>query len=394
MHIHVNDFQVTQVVDPIAGTTTGVQPWGRTTSTCRPRPSTPTRTPLEAASVTLRTEFTEYTGTFVIHCHRLNHEDNGLMAPSTSFPRCRRTGSRCPGANGKPATVQVHDGNGDEVLATVTPFPDFEGVPSVAMADVNGDMILDLIVGTGAGVAPQVVAYGGADAPDGPFKTEIARFAPFDAGFRGGVTVAGDDIDGNALADNIIVGSGPGMESQVKIFSSTLPIQSGTAPEVFSSFTPYPGFAVGRHDRHRDGRCELGPGEHRHRAGAGRCPADQDVPLRPVHPDRAGRGQRHRDEHAGQAERADDDRRVPRLRRGLHRRCVAVDRLGRWRRGWGEEHRHRTARRRRHRAGLVDGITARRCSPGCTWRARTTMRRPAFRSDRVVRAVPGTAPGG
>ena len=39
--------------------------------------------------------------------------------------------------------------------------------------------------------------------------TELARFAPFDAGFTGGVNVAGADIDGNAMADNIIVGIGP-----------------------------------------------------------------------------------------------------------------------------------------------------------------------------------------
>ena len=60
----------------------------------------------------------------------------------------------------------------------------------------------------------EVVAYSGAEAPDGPFTAELTRFAPFDAGFRGGVVVAGADIDGNALADNIIVGAGPGMESR------------------------------------------------------------------------------------------------------------------------------------------------------------------------------------
>ncbi len=168
------------------------------------------------------------------------------MATVNVIPaECRLTRWRCRVRVASPATVQVHDANGDKVIATVYPFPAFEGTPSVAMADVNGDGVLDLIVGTGAGVSPEVVVYSGSDAPDGPFKTEITRFAPFDAGFKGGVNVAGADIDGNAMADNIIVGSGPGMESQVKVFSSTWPAEKGKAPDVFASFKPYPGSQSG-----------------------------------------------------------------------------------------------------------------------------------------------------
>ncbi len=108
--------------------------------------------PLVPASLTLRSEFIEYAGTYVVHCHRLNHEDNGLMATINVIPEVSTYAVAVPGSKGKPATVRVLDGNGDEVMAFVTPFPSFEGTPSVAMADVNGDMILDLIVGTGAGV--------------------------------------------------------------------------------------------------------------------------------------------------------------------------------------------------------------------------------------------------
>jgi hypothetical protein len=139
----------------------------------------------------------------------------------------------------------VRDANGDKVMQTVFPFPNFEGTPTVAMADVNGDGILDLIAGTGKGVSPEVAVYDGNNTREGLFKTELARFAPFDADFKGGVTVAGADIDGNAMSDNVIVGSGPGIESQVKVFSSTLPGESGKAPEVFSAFTPYPGSETG-----------------------------------------------------------------------------------------------------------------------------------------------------
>ncbi|WNG93280.1 multicopper oxidase family protein [Mycobacterium sp. ITM-2016-00318] len=244
MHIHVNDFQVMEIDDPHRGKT-GVQPWGLDNVNV-PAPvfddkhvvSTP-------ATLTLRQEFLEYAGTYVIHCHRLNHEDNGLMALINVIPQLSTYAVAIPGAKGRPASVQVRDGNGDKVLRTVVPFPDFEGTPSVAMGDVNGDMILDLVAGTGRGASPEVVAYDGNDTADGLFRTEMTRFAPFGADSTGGVTVAGADIDGNSLADNIIVGSGPGMESQVKVFSSSLPAEPGEAPEVFSTFTPYPGSRSG-----------------------------------------------------------------------------------------------------------------------------------------------------
>lgn len=245
MHIHVNDFQVMEVVDPVADTRTGVQPWGMDNVNVPAPVTDENEAALEPASVTLRTKFTEYTGTFVIHCHRLNHEDNGLMALVNVIPEVSTYAVAVPGSAGTPATVRVHDGNGDKVIAAVVPFPSFEGTPAVAMADVNGDMVLDLVAGTGAGAAPEVVVYDGADRADGQFTAELARFAPFDPDFRGGVTVAGADIDGNALADNIIVGTGPGSPSLVKVFSSTLPAERGTAPEVFASFTPYPGSKSG-----------------------------------------------------------------------------------------------------------------------------------------------------
>ncbi|MCB0936814.1 MAG: multicopper oxidase domain-containing protein, partial [Mycobacterium sp.] len=244
MHVHVNDFQVMQIVDPVAGTTTGVQPWGQDNVNVPAPVIDANENPLVPATTTIRTKFTEFTGTFVIHCHRLNHEDNGLMALVNVIPAVSSYAVAVPGSRGTPARVEVRDGSGDRMLAAVTPFPGFEGTPSVAMADVNGDNVLDLLVGTGPGIAPQVVAYSGADGGQGPFRTELARFGPLDAGFKGGISVAAADLDGNAHADNIIVGSGPGTDSRVTVFSSTLPTL-GATPEVFSTFTPYPGSRSG-----------------------------------------------------------------------------------------------------------------------------------------------------
>jgi hypothetical protein len=51
--------------------------------------------------------------------------------------------------------------------------------------------------------------------------------------------VAASPVDGST-ADNIIVGSGAGVPSEVKVFHSDLPSEPGKAPSLFSTFSPYP----------------------------------------------------------------------------------------------------------------------------------------------------------
>jgi hypothetical protein len=144
-----------------------------------------------------------------------------------------------PGGAGKPAEVRLYDGNGDRLVATVIPFRGFEGSVNVAMGDVDGDGVLDLIVGAGNGHAPDVVAYAGAArGGKGAFGTELARFQAFAAAGRGGVSVAAAQIEGTTV-DNIIVGSGPGIAGEVKVYRSALPSSAGVAPPLFSTFKPF-----------------------------------------------------------------------------------------------------------------------------------------------------------
>jgi hypothetical protein len=109
-----------------------------------------------------------------------------------------------PGAGGN-AVVTVRD-NKNAVVSSPDVFPGFTGGVRVAEADVNGDGTPDLIVGTGPGVATQVKVISGTDG------ATLFTVQPFEASFTGGVYVAAGDINGDGKADIIVTpdeGGGP-----------------------------------------------------------------------------------------------------------------------------------------------------------------------------------------
>jgi hypothetical protein len=241
IHVHVNDFQVTEYYDPTTGLRTGADKFGVDNANVPAPTMQSDETVIEPGILSIRTRFDDYIGLFVMHCHRLNHEDNGLMMLINVIPEISSYAVALPGAPGKAAEVRIHDGNGDRLLATVIPFPGYEGSVSVAIGDVDDDGVYDLVVGSGKDHAPEVVVYSG-KAKDGKsaFVTELARFRPFAPQARGGISVIAAQIDGTS-ADNIIVGSGPGIASEVRVYSSRLPSSTGTAPDLFAAFSPYAG---------------------------------------------------------------------------------------------------------------------------------------------------------
>jgi hypothetical protein len=92
--------------------------------------------------------------------------------------------------------------------------PEFRGGVQVAVADVTGDGYPDIIVAAGPSGAPQVQVFSGKD------LSLLASFYAFDSTFRGGVTIAAGDVEGNGIVD-VVVGAGPGGGPQVRTFQIT-----------------------------------------------------------------------------------------------------------------------------------------------------------------------------
>ena len=241
IHIHVNDFQTMENYDPTTGLRTGPDKFGLDNVNVAAPTMGSGEAVVEPGYLSLRTKFEDYGGVFVMHCHRLNHEDNGLMMIVSVIPAVSSYAVAVPGGNGMDASVRVVDGTGDRPLATVTPFPGYAGLVATAMGDVDDDGVLDLVAGSGPGRPAEVVVFAGAARDDAAaFTRVIARFAPFGSEVTGGITVASAQIDGGS-ADNIIVGSAPGQPSEVRVYGSALATTDGAAPPLFASFAPYPG---------------------------------------------------------------------------------------------------------------------------------------------------------
>ena len=133
-----------------------------------------------------------------------------------------------PGSQGGP--VNVFDGRTFQLIRSFQAFPGFLGGVYVAAGDVNGDGKDDIIVGAGAGADPHVAVF------DGASNALIRSFDAYDPAYTGGVTVAAGHIN-NDQFDDIVTGSATSL-SHVKAFN-------GADNALIASFLAYPGFNGG-----------------------------------------------------------------------------------------------------------------------------------------------------
>jgi uncharacterized repeat protein (TIGR01451 family) len=129
--------------------------------------------------------------------------------------------------------VKVFSGTDLSVIASFFAYdPAFFGGVYVAAGDADGDGRADIITGAGGSGGPHVKVFNG-----GTFAT-VSSFFAYDPAFFGGVRVAAGDVDGQGHAD-IITGAGPGGGPHVKVFD-------GVTLAVEASFFAYDaGFAGG-----------------------------------------------------------------------------------------------------------------------------------------------------
>lgn len=124
--------------------------------------------------------------------------------------------------------VSVYSGVDGAVLHEFFAFGEsFTGGVFVAVGDTNDDGAEDIIVGPDAGGGPHVRVF------DGATGDRLQEFQAYDAAFTGGVRVATGDINGDGVAD-IITGAGPGGGPHVKVLDGV----DGAELRSFLAFDP------------------------------------------------------------------------------------------------------------------------------------------------------------
>ncbi len=143
-----------------------------------------------------------------------------------------------PGAGGGP-DVRVFSGtNGQMIREFMAYAPGFTGGVYVAVADVNGDGKADIITGAGEGGGADVRVF------DGASGQQVAALMPYDPNFRGGVRVAAADFNRDGDAD-VVVAPGPGGGPDVQVFSG-MTLNGSATPALLARFMAYdPGFTGG-----------------------------------------------------------------------------------------------------------------------------------------------------
>lgn len=144
--------------------------------------------------------------------------------------------------------VRIFSKDGEPLIGGFFAYDkNFRGGVSVAVMDLNGDATKEIITGAGIGGGPHVRVF----SKDG--KPLIGGFFAYDDNFRGGVNVATGDLEGDGVKE-IITSPGKGSESKIKIFS-----KEGELEKEFLAYEKNvsSGLLVSTGDMNNDGKAEI-----------------------------------------------------------------------------------------------------------------------------------------
>jgi len=122
------------------------------------------------------------------------------------------------GANTAPL-VRVFRQDGSKINEFLAYDKNFKGGVNIAACDLDHDGKAEIVTGAGFGGGPHIRIFTSEGVPTG------AHFFAYESGFRGGVTLACADVDGDG-ENEIVTGQGVSGGNTVKVFSSTGSLES------------------------------------------------------------------------------------------------------------------------------------------------------------------------
>jgi hypothetical protein len=132
-----------------------------------------------------------------------------------------------PDLSGGPR-VEIYSGSDFQEIANFFGIddPNFRGGARVAVGDVSGDGIADLVISAGFGGGPRISVYDGRSLARGQQVHVVPDFFLFESTLRNGAYVAVGDVDGDGYAD-IVGGGGPGGGPRVLVLSGRQLLSAG-----------------------------------------------------------------------------------------------------------------------------------------------------------------------
>lgn len=154
-------------------------------------------------------------------------------------------------AGGGPHTKVINPRTHQTIWEFMAYAPNFTGGVRVAVGDVNGDGKADVITGAGAGGGPHVYAY------DVASQSVITTFFAYAPEVTAGVYVAAGDLNGDGIAE-IVTGVGAGFPSHVRAWDVSNPAVEKV--EVASFYAYDQSWLGGVRVAVEDGKIVTGPG--------------------------------------------------------------------------------------------------------------------------------------